>query len=163
MNKLVNIYNRYREQILYLVFGGVTTLISIITYAVFTELADINILIANILSWIISVAVAYATNKSVVFRSDKKGVAQVLTEALSFYAGRLLTLLIEEAILFVFIDLAKLPNMPVKIIAQIIIIVLNYIISKVFIFKKTKLFFEISLKNSFKQRFFSKKYLLKSP
>lgn len=138
MNKLVNIYNRYREQILYLVFGGVTTLISIITYAVFTELADINILIANILSWIISVAVAYATNKSVVFRSDKKGVAQVLTEALSFYAGRLLTLLIEEAILFVFIDLAKLPNMPVKIIAQIIIIVLNYIISKVFIFKKTK-------------------------
>lgn len=138
MNKLVNIYNRYREQILYLVFGGLTTLISIITYAVFTELADINILIANILSWIISVAVAYATNKSVVFRSDKKGVAQVLTEALSFYAGRLLTLLIEEAILFVFIDLAKLPNMPVKIIAQIIIIVLNYIISKVFIFKKTK-------------------------
>ena len=138
MNKLVNIYTRYREQILYLVFGGVTTLISIITYAVFTELADINILIANILSWIISVAVAYATNKSVVFRSDKKGVAQVLTEALSFYAGRLLTLLIEEAILFVFIDLAKLPNMPVKIIAQIIIIVLNYIISKVFIFKKTK-------------------------
>ena len=138
VNKLVNIYNRYREQILYLVFGGVTTLISIITYAVFTELADINILIANILSWIISVAVAYATNKSVVFRSDKKGVAQVLTEALSFYAGRLLTLLIEEAILFVFIDLAKLPNMPVKIIAQIIIIVLNYIISKVFIFKKTK-------------------------
>ena len=138
MNKLVNIYNRYREQILYLVFGGVTTLISIITYAVFTELADINILIGNILSWIISVAVAYATNKSVVFRSDKKGVAQVLTEALSFYAGRLLTLLIEEAILFVFIDLAKLPNMPVKIIAQIIIIVLNYIISKVFIFKKTK-------------------------
>ena len=83
-------------------------------------------------------AVAYATNKSVVFRSDKKGAAQVLTEALSFYAGRLLTLLIEEAILFVFIDLAKLPNMPVKIIAQIIIIVLNYIISKVFIFKKTK-------------------------
>lgn len=138
MNKLVNIYNRYREQILYLVFGGLTTLISIITYAVFTELADINILIANILSWIISVAVAYATNKSVVFRSDKKGAAQVLTEALSFYAGRLLTLLIEEAILFVFIDLAKLPNMPVKIIAQIIIIVLNYIISKVFIFKKTK-------------------------
>ena len=49
-----------------------------------------------------------------------------------------MTLLIEEAILFVFIDLAKLPNMPVKIIAQIIIIVLNYIISKVFIFKKTK-------------------------
>lgn len=138
MNKLVNIYNRYREQILYLVFGGLTTLISIITYAVFTELADINILIANILSWIISVAVAYATNKSVVFRSDKKGAAQVLNEALSFYAGRLLTLLIEEAILFVFIDLAKLPNMPVKIIAQIIIIVLNYIISKVFIFKKTK-------------------------
>ena len=138
MNKFTDIYNRYREQILYLVFGGLTTLISIITYAVFTELADINILIANILSWIISVAVAYATNKSVVFRSDKKGAAQVLTEALSFYAGRLLTLLIEEAILFVFIDLVKLPNMPVKIIAQIIIIVLNYIISKVFIFKKTK-------------------------
>ena len=141
MNKFTDIYNRYREQILYLVFGGLTTLISIITYAVFTELADINILIANILSWIISVAVAYATNKSVVFRSDKKGAAQVLTEALSFYAGRLLTLLIEEAILFVFIDLVKLPNMPVKIIAQIIIIVLNYIISKVFIFKKNKIIF----------------------
>jgi len=138
MSKLIDIYNRYREQILYLVFGGLTTVISIITYAVFTELAAINILIANILSWIISVAVAYATNKSVVFRSDKKEAAQVLTEALSFYAGRLFTLLVEEAILFVFIDLAKLPNMPVKIIAQIIIIVLNYVISKAFIFKKTK-------------------------
>lgn len=127
-------YKKYKEQILYLFFGGLTTLISIAVFALFTKVIPLDELIANIISWVIAVLFAFVTNKLWVFEAaENRGV---IRQMLSFFVGRLATLGVEEVVLFVFIKLLSLNSMAVKTAAQIVVIVLNYIISKIFVFKK---------------------------
>ena len=121
--------------LLYLLFGGLTTLVSIASFALFLKLG-INELIANVLSWILSVLFAYVTNRTWVFASSADTKAGVAREMAAFFGGRAATLLAEEAILAVFITWLGFPPMPVKIAAQIIVIVLNYVISKLLVFRK---------------------------
>ena len=127
-------YKKHKEVLLYLLFGGLTTLVSIATFALFIALG-INELIANVLSWILAVLFAYVTNRTWVFSSDADTKAAVIKEMASFFGGRLATLLVEEAILAVFITWLGFPAMWVKVAAQIVVIVLNYIVSKFFVFK----------------------------
>lgn len=129
-------YTRNKEVLLYLFFGGLTFLISVATYAYFSVVLDINELAANVLSWILSVVFAFATNKVWVFQSKTDTVLTLIREVCSFFAGRIVTLLVEEAILFVFIIMLQWNSLEVKIAAQIVIIVLNYIISKLLVFRK---------------------------
>ena len=131
---VLDFYKKYKEQILYLFFGGLTTLISIGVFAFFTKVIPLDELIANIISWVIAVLFAFVTNRLWVFESAKdKGI---IKQILSFYAGRLATLGVEEVLLLVFIKLLSLNSIAVKTTAQIVVIILNYIISKIFIFKK---------------------------
>ena len=129
-------YFKNKEVLLYLFFGGLTTVVSIASYYVAYKICDINVLIANIISWIFAVTFAYITNKIWVFDSKAKGAKAVLAEITKFYTGRLATLVVEEAIILVFDTLLHFNSMIVKLVAQIIIIVLNYVISKIFVFKK---------------------------
>lgn len=131
---ILDFYKKYKEQILYLFFGGLTTLISIGVFVFFTKVIPLDELIANIISWVIAVLFAFVTNRLWVFESAKdKGI---IKQILSFYAGRLATLGVEEVLLLVFIKLLSLNSIAVKTTAQIVVIILNYIISKIFIFKK---------------------------
>lgn len=127
-------YTKYKEQLLYLFFGALTTVISIAVFALFTEVIPCDELVANILSWILAVLFAFLTNRTWVFQSaaGKRFGKQMV----SFYLGRVATLLIEEALLLVFVKWLLWDGMIVKIAAQVIIVVLNYVISKLFIFKK---------------------------
>ena len=127
-------YKKNKEKLLYLFFGALTTVISVVVFALFTKVIPLDELIANIISWIVAVLFAFVTNRIWVFESAKdKGIIKQL---LSFYSGRLVTLGVEEVLLFIFIKQLCLNEMLVKIAAQVVIIVLNYIISKLFIFKK---------------------------
>ena len=128
-------YKKNKEMLLYLLFGGLTTIVSIGTYAWFNVELHINELIANIISWIFAVTFAYITNKIWVFQSKTTGFAAVCQEMVKFYGGRLSTLAIEELILFIFITLLHGNSVLVKLVAQIIVLALNYIISKIFVFK----------------------------
>ena len=92
-------------------------------------------LLANIVSWILAVTFAYVTNRVWVFSSTAKGKA-ILREMLSFYSGRLITLGLEEAMLLVFVTWLQLNGVVIKIIAQIVVLVSNYLISKLITFKK---------------------------
>lgn len=130
------IYDKYKEGILYLFFGGLTFLISVITYAAFTEVWRMNELIANVISWMIAVLFAYCTNRTWVFEPQAGSIEKILGEMFSFFCGRIATLIIEEIILFVFITKMEFGNMLIKVIAQIIVIILNYIISKIWVFRK---------------------------
>lgn len=132
-NKLLNLYKKYKEIINYLIFGGLTTLISIVTYAIFTKVFHIDYLISNILSWIIAVLFAYVTNKIFVFESKSK---KNIKEITSFFFFRVVSLIMEMIILYVFVDMLHIDDLVTKIIAQIIVIVSNYVFSKVFVFKK---------------------------
>lgn len=124
-----------REKMLYLFFGGISFLLSVGGYAVFLKMLFLNELVANFLSWILTVAFVYATNRKWVFKSEQKRGAELWRQILAFYAGRVVTLLVEEMIIAVFAIFLAFPNIPVKVFAQFIIIILNYIISKKLIFK----------------------------
>lgn len=138
MKKIVDLYKKYKEIINYLIIGGLTTLISLLTYFILTstllnpdKIFDLSL--ANIISWIISVTFAYFTNRFFVFESKNE---RVLKESLKFYFSRIGTLLIELLIMFVFVTLFKFNDKIIKIFAQITIIILNYVFSKLFVFKK---------------------------
>ena len=128
-------YAAHKEVLLYLFFGGLTTVISIVSFALFMYLG-MDELLANIPSWIIAVMFAFVTNRIWVFRAPTSGAAEFLRQMASFFAGRVATLLMEELILFVFITKLGLWSLGVKIAAQFAVIVAKYVISKLFVFRK---------------------------
>ena len=126
-------YEKHKAALLYIFFGGLTTAVSIGSFIFANAFLHINELIANIISWVLAVLFAYITNRIWVFNSTAKG-KKILTEAISFFSGRLLTLGIEETILLIFTTWLKLNGIFVKIAAQFIVLILNYFISKILVF-----------------------------
>lgn len=128
------LYKKYKEQLLYLFFGALTTIVSIGSFALFTEVIPCDELVANVISWFLAVLFAFLTNRTWVFQgASEEGFFR---QMLSFYLGRVTTLLIEEALLLIFVKWLLWDAMLIKIAAQVVVLVLNYIISKLFIFKK---------------------------
>lgn len=123
-----------REVIVYLICGFLTFTVSMIVYAILSEVCKINVLVSNIVTWIIAVYFAFFVNRKFVFRSN----GTFMRELMQFYLGRVITLVVEQAILYIFIVRMMFNNMAIKSIAQVIIIILNYIISKFIVFKKGK-------------------------
>jgi len=128
-----NLFQKHREMILYVFFGGLATVVSIGTFLLFD--AVMNELIANVLSWIVTVGFAYWTNRTWVFCSQVRGKG-VWKEMLTFYTGRLVTLGLEELMLLVFVTVLGWNAALIKVAAQIVVLVGNYIISKLLIFRK---------------------------
>ena len=129
-------YKKNKEMLLYLFFGGLTFVVSVVTYGIFNVGIGLNELIANIISWIIAVTFAFFTNRIWVFAAPTNGAKEFIAQLISFFGGRVVTLVIEEVILLVFITWLSFPSMVIKIIAQVVVIILNYVISKLVVFKK---------------------------
>lgn len=136
LNVFESFYKKQKEILLYLFFGGVTFVISIASFVFFNSVCSVNELIANIISWVLAVACAYITNRIWVFNSNADSGQRLLKEIIDFVSGRVITLLIEEAILLVFVTWLTFDSTIIKVIAQVVVIILNYIISKLFVFKK---------------------------
>lgn len=136
MKKIVDLYKRYEEIINYLVVGVMTTLVSIVVYWIFTKLFHVNYMISNIISWILSVLFAYVTNKKFVFKSKCDSNKDVFIEVYQFFKYRILSFVIDVLLMYVFVELVTLDDMCAKVIVQIIVIILNYVFSKLFVFKK---------------------------
>ncbi|MBR3490491.1 MAG: GtrA family protein [Bacilli bacterium] len=132
---LLDIYrdlsDKMKEIINYLIVGALTTLVSIVTYYIFRVFID-NYLICTVISWIFAVSFAYVTNRIFVFHSKDKNI---LTEFTSFIFSRLLSLAAEVICMFLMVDIISMNDKIAKIIVQFIVIVLNYILSKIFVFK----------------------------
>lgn len=142
MNKLLELYKKYKEIILYLIFGVLATVVSLgVKYALlFTVLEASNAVqlqIAVIISWVAAVLFAYFTNRNFVFESKNQNK---LKEFSSFVVARITTLIMEMIIMWFFVTLLGLnSNLYVVIftlISQVVVIVGNYILSKLFVFKK---------------------------
>lgn len=134
MKKLIN---KYGEVIRYLIIGVLTTVVSLATYylcvhTILNASNAIELQIANIISWVVSVTFAFFTNRSYVFKSKNTNVGK---EAIDFYISRIATLLIDMSLMFVFVTLLHCNDTITKLIVQFIIIVLNYIFSRIFVFK----------------------------
>ena len=136
MKKIKELYLKYKEIINYLIFGFCTFLVSIISFYLLNKVLGINVHISNIISWILAVSFAYITNKLFVFEANSKNIKDLIREIISFFVARLLTLGIEELILFIGYNLLHIDTFVVKIIGQIVVIISNYFLSKLFIFKK---------------------------
>ena len=133
-----NIYKKHREIINYLIFGFLTTLVSLITYYLLTiTILDVEIdyelQIANILSWCIGVLFAYFTNRKYVFesRNEKK-----CKEFITFVSSRISTLILDMSIMFIFVSCLKYNDQIIKLVSQVIVIICNYLLSKIIVFKR---------------------------
>ena len=132
------LYNKHKEKILYLIFGGLTTLLSLITYYLLTinllnPSIAIELQLANIISWLIGFLFAFFTNRKYVFNSNSK---HKIKEFIKFFLSRITTLLLDMIIMYIFVTLLGFNNLIIKIISQIIVIVSNYLFSKLIVFKK---------------------------
>ena len=127
---------RYKSQILYLFFGGWTTIINVVVYGLCTRLAALSTSVSTVVAWIVAVLFAYLTNRTWVFESRAGTARDVLREMGSFFLCRLATGLLDLAIMYVCVDRLGLPDMPVKLLSNVVVIVLNYVASKLFIFAK---------------------------
>lgn len=138
MNNIIKIYKKNEEAINYLFWGFAAFVLGTGLFYVFANIMWIYEQIANILSWVICVIFAYLTNRIFVFKSKVKGLKNIIMEFKDFVAARVLTLVMENAILFVMIDLLTFHNMIAKIAGQVVVIVSNYFLSKLWIFKNKK-------------------------
>ncbi len=134
--KIKELIYKNREVLLYLFFGGLTTVISILVFYLLNVTFEINEHIANIVSWIAAVLFAFLTNRGIVFNAKTSTRLGFLYQMLKFYIGRIATLMIEEIIIFIFITEMGLYSLAVKLTAQIVVVILNYVISKCLIFRK---------------------------
>lgn len=132
--KINEIYNKNKEIINYVVVGGLTTLVSVASYWAFRFIIK-NYIILSIISWILAVTFAYITNRKFVFESKSKKIAE---EVIKFFAYRLLTLGLEVALMALFVSVLNINDMLSKVILQIVVLALNYVFSKLFIFKEDK-------------------------
>ena len=138
MESVIKIYKKYKEAIDYLFWGGVAFVLSMVLFYLFANIMGIYEQIANILSWIICVIFTYLTNRTFVFQSKVRGLKNIVNEFKDFVTARLMTLVMENVILFVMIDLLTINNMIAKLVGQFVVIVSNYFLSKLWIFKKKK-------------------------
>ena len=125
-----------KEIFLYILFGVLTTIVSISLFYLFHRIWNWNEHISNILSWICAVLFAFFTNRIWVFEQSTQGFLSFIRQMTSFFGGRLFTLGLEEGIILIFITMLHYNSMLVKTTAQIIVIVANYFISKLVVFRE---------------------------
>ena len=128
MNKKIT-----REIILYILFGGLTTLVNVVAYWLCYYALYLPNTLSTIVAWVLSVLFAYVTNRIWVFESNNKNKFK---EAFEFFLARVMTGVLDLLIMYVFVDILLCDGMVIKILSNVIVIVLNYIASKLFIFKK---------------------------
>ena len=136
LGKLADLYENHLEGMRYLVFGALATAVNIAVYTLFYYLFKLGNSTSNVIAWIVAAIFAYYTNKVLVFESKVDTKKALLREAASFFGCRLLTLFIDQAIMIVTVDKLGLNGFVMKVLSNIIVIILNFVFSKLFIFKK---------------------------
>lgn len=141
MKKIVDLYKKYEEIINYLIVGVLTTVVSLVVkwgllFTILDPKNSLQLQVAVVISWIAAVVFAYITNRIFVFKSKSK---KILKEITSFFGARLLTLVLEMFIMWFFVTFLKLNSdlwvLMWTMVAQILVIIFNYIFSKLFVFK----------------------------
>ncbi len=150
MNKIKQLFLKYKELILYFIFGVITTVANFLAFYICTKfLGEEYFLFNNAVAWVVGVLVAFITNKLFVFNSKSWELKNTLRELLEFTAARLFSFGVEEAGMWLFIGVLGLGEIAisllsftitgqfiVKLVLSVIVVILNYFFSKFVIFKK---------------------------
>lgn len=155
LKKIKNFINKYNakyltedinEKFMYLFFGGLTTLVNIVTYRIGTSFFGIDYITSSIIAWIASVIFAFLTNKYFVFKSKNDNLISIIKEIFSFFIFRVLSLLLDLGTMFLFVGIVKINDLYAKIIANVLVVLANYFASKLIIFKNNLIGSEINEK-----------------
>ena len=138
MEKISALFKKYKEVILYLVFGGATTAVNIVCYFLLYNVFSVSNVISTIISQIVAIVFAFVTNKIYVFESKTNTRKEAAKEMVSFFFFRFLTGVLDLSIMYIAVDRLGMWGMLWKVISNIIVIILNYIASKLVVFKKGK-------------------------
>lgn len=130
---------RLWEVFIYLFFGGLATVVNIVTYAMAFQLFHLSWPVSNAISWICSVLFAYVTNKVWVFQSKTGNFKELAWEFGKFVFARVVSFGMDMICMYLFIDMLHTGNLIAKIITQVVVVIANYVFSKVFIFKKVEI------------------------
>ena len=137
MDKIMELYKKYKDIIMYIIFGALTTLVNFCSFFILTKLhlfgAELDTVVNTTIAWFLSVAFAYVTNRKYVFESKSKSIFKEIS---SFFGSRVLTLILEMVIMYIFVTALNFNVYLFTIISQVLVIVLNYVFSKLFVFKK---------------------------
>lgn len=133
----VDWYIKKTEAMRYLVFGALSTIVNILVFALFNALG-LSTIASNAIAWVAAVIFAYITNKYCVFNAKTSGHKDFVREFGSFIVARLATLGVETIMMWVTIDLWHWHAILMKVVANIVVIILNFVFSKLFIFKSSK-------------------------
>lgn len=140
MSKIWDTYKKHQEIINYLIVGIMTTIVSLFFYFLSTRTFldpknPIELQIANIIKWITGVLFAYVTNKIFVFRSKRK---DILKEFLQFTSSRVATLFLDMFVMFVMVTKMGIYDIIATLVSQVLVTIANYLLSKLFVFRKKK-------------------------
>lgn len=138
INKIFALFKKYKEIILYLIVGALTTAISIFVQWIFTYPLPLHTFFATLISLFISITFAFFTNKIFVFESKTKGKKAFLHELYLFYSSRAFTAIVELIAMPLLVDVCHFHPMITKAVVSIVIIILNYVFSKFIVFRKRK-------------------------
>lgn len=152
INMIKSLIIKYKELITYGLFGVATTVVNFTTFEIANRILGEKLyLLSNVIAWIVCVIFAYITNKLWVFESKDMKAKVVMKELVSFFAARGFSFIIEEGGLFLLVDVAGLSDCSLKVLSftisgtfiakamvGVVVVIINYFFSKMFIFKKNK-------------------------
>ncbi len=127
---------KYRELIMYGIVGVCTTVINMVVYWLFSEVLLVHYAVSNIIAWVLAVVFAFFANKLFVFENHGWSRTVLLHEAWTFFLSRAASLLADAAGMWLMIDVLAAPNMPSKLLVNIVVILINYVLGKFWVFSK---------------------------
>ena len=136
MDKIRSLYKKYKDIVPYVFFGVCTTIVNVVVYWFFAYVLMQATMLSTIIAWIAAVLFAYITNRKWVFHSQAYGVVSIMKEFVSFFSCRLATGIIDWLCMYIFVDVLHANGVLIKFVANIIVIVLNYVASKLLIFRR---------------------------
>ena len=135
MNKIKELVKKYKSLIIYGLFGILTGAVNFACHFICTLCFGMNDMVASVIAWVVAVLFAFVTNRKWVFHSKEDTAGGITTELAKFASGRAVTELIELAMLAVLVEMLHYNALVVKLAANVLVVILNYVFSKVFVFK----------------------------
>lgn len=135
---MIKLLKKYKDLILYAVFGVLTTVVNIIVYWVAAHPLGLGTTVSTVIAWVAAVLFAFVTNRKWVFHSEAVSVKEISKEIVSFFACRIATGVVDWACMFVLVDLMHFNDVLIKALANVLVIILNYVASKLIVFRRKK-------------------------
>lgn len=127
---------KYKDMIAYLFFGACTTVVNIVVYWLLAHPLGMGTMVSTIVAWVAAVLFAYLTNRKWVFHSQAVTRQEITREIVSFFACRLATGVVDWVVMLVFVDVLHFNDLVIKFLANVLVIILNFVASKLIIFRK---------------------------